>query len=166
MATILGDSGIIGSFGADFAALNQHLFGYISFIYLFVLGIGAYALYRRGCFDMRCTEVTVSYILLFFSLQILQAIVGSGELRGVFGSNFVDFTVEYIGYFGVWVFFLMSLLLSMVMILDKSVGEMGQPLRNFNFSIPSMLLLTRRVKTEEEPAVRTRKSKARLETAT
>ncbi len=152
MATILGDSGVIGSFGADFAAFNQYLFGYISFIYLFVLGFGLFSLYRRGRFDMRSTEVTVAYILLFFSLQIFQAIIGSGELRGMFGANFVDFTVEYIGYFGVWVFFLMSLALSMVMILDKSVSEMGQPLKEMNFrlSMPSLPLLPRRSRADEE----------------
>ena len=166
MATILGDSGVIGSFGADFAAFNQYLFGYVSFIYLFVLGFGLFSLYRRGSFDMRCTEVTVAYILLFFSLQIFQAIIGSGELRGMFGANFVDFTVEYIGYFGVWVFFLMSLVLSMVMILDKSVSEMGQPLKEMNFRlpIPSLPLLPGKPKTEEEAVEevpqRTRKAKA------
>jgi S-DNA-T family DNA segregation ATPase FtsK/SpoIIIE len=163
MATILGDSGVIGSFGTDFAALNQHLFGYISFIYLFVLGFGLFSLYRRGRFDMRCTEVTVAYILLFFSLQIFQAIIGSGELRGMFGANFVDFTVEYIGYFGVWVFFLMSLVLSMVMILDKSVREMGQPLKQLNFRL-SMPLLPRRSTADEESVEevpeRTRKVRA------
>ncbi|MBU1643046.1 DNA translocase FtsK 4TM domain-containing protein, partial [bacterium] len=163
MATILGDSGVIGSFGTDFAALNQHLFGYISFIYLFVLGFGLFSLYRRGRFDMRCTEVTVAYILLFFSLQIFQAIIGSGELRGMFGANFVDFTVEYIGYFGVWVFFMMSLVLSMVMILDKSVREMGQPLKQLNFRL-SMPLLPRRSTADEESVEevpeRTRKVRA------
>jgi len=167
MATILGDSGVIGSFGADFAAFNQHLFGYISFIYLFVLGFGLFSLYRRGRFDMRSTEVSVAYILLFFSLQIFQAIIGSGELRGIFGANFVDFTVVYIGYFGVWVFFLMSLVLSMVMILDKSVSEMGQPIREMSFrlSMPSLPLLSGRSKTDEEVVEeapeRTRKAKAK-----
>jgi len=130
MATILGDSGIIGRLGADFAAFNQELFGYLSYAYLFVVCIGLYFFYRRSGFDVRRAEITVAYVLLFFSLQILQAIVTSGELRGMLGANFVDFTVEYIGYFGVWVFFLMSLVLSLVMIFDKSVGEMAQPLRD------------------------------------
>ncbi len=129
MATILGDSGIIGSFGADFAALNQKLFGYLSYIYLFVAGIGAYFLYRRQGFDVRRAEITVAYILLFFSLQIFQATVTTGDLRGLVGSGFVDFTVGYIGFFGVWIFFLMTFILSLGMIFDKSVGEMAQPLR-------------------------------------
>ncbi len=140
MATILGDSGIIGSFGADFATLNHELFGYLSYVYLFVMGLGVYFLYRRAGFDVRRAEIVVAYILLFFSLQILQATLTIGELRGAMGSSFVDFTVGYIGFFGVWVFFLMSLVLSLVMIFDKSVGEMAQPLKEAGsrFSMPSL----------------------------
>ena len=70
MATILGDSGIIGRLGADFASFNQELFGYLSYVYLFVAGIGLYFLYRRPGFDVRRAEITVAFILLFFSLQI------------------------------------------------------------------------------------------------
>ena len=81
MANILGDSGIIGSFGADFAALNQELFGYLSYIYLFVFGVGVYFLYRRAGFDVRRAEITVAYILLFFALKIFQATVIRGALR-------------------------------------------------------------------------------------
>ena len=152
MATILGDSGIIGRLGADFAAFNQELFGYLSYVYLFVAGIGLYFLYRRPGFDVRRAEITVAYILLFFSLQIFQATVSLGELRGVLGANFVDFTVEYIGYFGVWVFFLMSFILSLVMIFDKSVGEMAQPLASVRFRIPvpSLPAPSRKEKEEED----------------
>ncbi|WP_345974062.1 DNA translocase FtsK [Sulfurimonas sp. HSL3-7] len=152
MATILGDSGIIGRFGADFASLNQDLFGYLSYVYLFVAGIGLYFLYRRPGFDVRRAEITVAYILLFFSLQIFQAMVSFGELRGILGASFVDFTVEYIGFFGVWVFFLMSFILSLVMIFDKSVGEMAQPLTSVRFRIPvpSLPAPSHKEKEEEE----------------
>lgn len=150
MATILGNSGIIGSIGSDFATLNQELFGYLAYIYLFVLGLGFYFLYRRAGFDVRRAEITVAYILLFFALQIFQAIVTSGELRGAIGSSFVDFTTTYIGYFGVWVFFFMSFILSLVMIFDKSVGEMAQPLKDAGsrLSLPSLSSMPR--KTEDE----------------
>jgi len=168
MATILGDSGIIGSFGADFAALNQELFGYLSYIYLFALGIGAYFLYRNSGFDVRRAEITVAYILLFFSLQIFQATVTGGELRGLLGADFVDFTVTYIGYFGVWVFFLMSFILSLVMIFDKSVGEMAQPLKDVGsrLSMPSLPSLPKKVQEDEEvievKPIRKRKSRAKV----
>ncbi|MDA3946411.1 MAG: DNA translocase FtsK [Helicobacteraceae bacterium] len=152
MATILGDSGIIGSFGADFAALNLLLFGYLSYIYLFIMGIGVYFLYRRDGFDVRRVEITVAYILLFFSLQIFQATITSGELRGVIGSSFVDFTIGYIGYFGVWVFFAMSFVLALVMLFDKSVGEMAQPIRDAGSRL-SLPLFSRKADEEEEEVI-------------
>ncbi len=166
MATILGDSGVIGSFGADFAALNHELFGYLSYLYLFVLGLGVYFLYRRSGFDVRRAEITVAYILLFFALQIFQATVTTGELRGLLGADFVDFTVTYIGYFGVWVFFLMSFVLSLVMIFDKSVGEMAQPLKNAGsrLSMPTLPSLPKKAEVEDDEVIavkpiRKRKSK-------
>jgi len=170
MATILGDSGIIGSLGSDFAALNQSLFGYLSFVYLFVLGIGLYFLYRREGFDVRRAEITVAFILLFFSLQIFQAIVVTDVLRGALGADFVDFTVAYIGFFGAWVFFVMTFVLSLVMIFDKSVGEMAQPLRDAGarLSLPTMPSLPKREPKEdiEEEVIdvkpiRKRKTKAK-----
>jgi len=170
MATILGDSGIIGSLGSDFAALNQSLFGYLSFIYLFVLGIGLYFLYRREGFDVRRAEITVAFVLLFFSLQIFQAIVVTDVLRGALGADFVDFTVAYIGFFGAWVFFVMTFVLSLVMIFDKSVGEMAQPLRDAGarLSLPTMPSLPKREPKDdvEEDVIdvkpiRKRKSKAK-----
>ncbi len=170
MATILGDSGIIGSLGADFAALNQTLFGYLSFVYLFVLGLGLFFLYRGRGFDMRRAEIAVAFVLLFFSLQIFQAIVVTGALRGALGSDFVDFTVTYIGFFGAWVFFVMTFVLSLVMIFDKSVGEMARPLREAGsrLSMPSLPSLPKREpkeEDEEEPVVvkpiRRRKPKAK-----
>jgi len=168
MATILGDSGLIGTIGADFSALNQNLFGYLSYVYLFVVGLGLYFLYRRSGFDVRRAEITVAYILLFFSLQIFQATVTSGELRGVLGGDFVDFTVAYIGYFGVWVFFLMSFVLSLVMIFDKSVGEMAQPFRDAGsrLSMPTLPSLPKKAEADEEvidvKPVRKRKSKPKV----
>ena len=170
MATILGDSGIIGSLGADFAASNQTLFGYLSFVYLFVLGLGLFFLYKGRGFDMRRAEIVVAFVLLFFSLQIFQAIVVTGALRGALGSDFVDFTVTYIGFFGAWVFFAMTFVLSLVMIFDKSVGEMARPLKEVGSRLSMPSLPKREVKEEyeevEEAAVvkpiRRRKSKERV----
>ena len=170
MATILGDSGIIGSLGTDFAALNQELFGYLSFVYLFVLGIGLYFLYRREGFDVRRAEITVAFILLFFSLQIFQAIVITDVLRGALGADFVDFTVAYIGFFGAWVFFVMTFVLSLVMIFDKSVGEMAQPLKDAGarLSLPTMPSLPKREPKDDDEEkvidvkpIRKRKSKVK-----
>jgi len=156
MATILGDSGLIGSFGADFARINHEFFGYLSYLYLFVVGLGFFFLYRRGGFDIRRAELIVAFLLLFFALEIFQATVVTNDFRGSLGADFVDFTAAYIGYFGVWTFFVMAFMLSIVMILDKSVGELIQPMRHMGFklTIPSMPTFSNHSQTQEEDEIR------------
>lgn len=129
LATIIADASIIGSYGALFAEGNQYLFGYLSYFYLIVAEFGVFALYRNPRFDVRRAEIAMAFLLLFFSLQILQGIVVEDELRGLLGGSFVDFTEPFIGAFGVWVFWAMTFILSMVMIFDKSVGEMALPIK-------------------------------------
>ena len=129
MATIIGDSGLIGSYGAAFARENQFFFGYLSYVYLLVLLVPVFYWYRTPGFTQRRMEQTVAYVLLFFSLQILQALLVSGtELRGTLGGSFVDFLSPYIGLFGVWVFWVMATTVSVVIVLDSSVDELLAPL--------------------------------------
>jgi S-DNA-T family DNA segregation ATPase FtsK/SpoIIIE len=153
LATIIADASVIGSYGAYFAEGNRYLFGYLSYLYLIVAEVGIFALYRNPGFDVRRAEITVAFVLLFFSLQILQGIVVEDELRGLLGSSFVDFTKPYIGSFGVWVFWAMTFVLSMVMIFDKSVGEMAQPIKTSLTAAPFSNPVKRiELKTEENKA--------------
>jgi S-DNA-T family DNA segregation ATPase FtsK/SpoIIIE len=153
LATIIADGSVIGSYGAYFAEGNRYLFGYLSYLYLIVAEVGIFALYRKPGFDVRRAEITVAFVLLFFSLQILQGIVVKDELRGLLGASFVDFTEPYIGSFGVWVFWAMTFVLSMVMIFDKSVGEMAQPIKTSLTTAPFSNPVKRlELKTEEKKA--------------
>jgi S-DNA-T family DNA segregation ATPase FtsK/SpoIIIE len=144
VATIIGDSGLIGSYGAAFAHENQLFFGYFSYVYLLVLLVPVFYWYRTPGFSQRRMEQIVAYVLLFFSLQILQALLVSDmELRGTLGGSFVDFLAPYIGLFGVWVFWVMASAVSVVIVLDKSVDELLAPLAE---------LLKRPERTSEKPA--------------
>ena len=129
VATIIGDSGLIGSYGAAFARENQLFFGYLSYVYLLVLLVPVFYWYRTPGFTQRRAEQSVAYVLLFFSLQILQALLVHGpELRGTLGGSFVDFLTPFIGLFGVWVFWVMATVVSVVIILESSVDELFAPL--------------------------------------
>jgi S-DNA-T family DNA segregation ATPase FtsK/SpoIIIE len=154
LATIIADASLIGSYGALFAGGNHYLFGYLSYLYFIVVEIGIFALYRRPGFDVRRAEIAVASVLLFFSLQILQGIVVEDELRGLLGASFVDFTEPYIGSFGVWVFWAMTFVLSMVMIFDKSVGEMASPIKD-SLTVAAFSKPVNRIeqKTEDRKAV-------------
>ncbi len=123
-ATILGDSGIIGSYGATFASYNHQYFGYISFIYLLLLLIPLYFLYKNPRFDARKAEVIMASFLLLFSALLAQALLVENQFRGKIGADFVDFLAPYIGSFGLWIFWVIITLVSVVIILDKSTHEL------------------------------------------
>ncbi|MEN4053221.1 MULTISPECIES: DNA translocase FtsK 4TM domain-containing protein [Sulfurimonas] len=122
-STIFGETGLIGSYGASFALYNREYFGYISFVYLFVLLFPLYHLYKYTKFEFREAEVLIASFLLFFSFLLAQGLLIENEYRGKFGADFVDFLSPYIGLFGLWVFWTIITLVAAVILLDKSSAE-------------------------------------------
>ncbi len=134
VATILSDAELIGSFGSLVASYNHQIFGALSYVYLLVLIIPLYYFYRHPMVSSRGIELMVAYALFFFSLLIFQAMVAENEMRGSFGGNFVDMLAPYIGLFGVGVVWLMTLSLSVILIVDKGIDELLQPMKAFIFN--------------------------------
>ncbi len=122
-ATIFGNSGLIGSYGAVFASLNHTYFGYISYVYILTLLLPLYSFYKNTAFNIRKLEVVVASFLLLFSFLLAQAMLVNNDLRGLVGADFVDFLSPYIGLFGLWIFWLVITLVSVIIILDKSTQE-------------------------------------------
>jgi len=150
LATIIGDAGTIGKVGSVFAVENKYLFGYLSYAYLLVLLIPFYFLYRKPGFTPRRAELAVAYLLLFFSLLIFQAILVENTLRGMIGGSFVDFVKPFIGLFGIWIFWIMSTSVSVVIILDRSVDELFASLKEVVSSMSMPRLRDYDKETEEE----------------
>ena len=124
-ATIFGESALMGSYGATFAAFNREYFGYISFVYLFILLAPLYYFYKHTKFLFREFEVTIASFLLFCSILIAQGLLITNEYRGKFGGDFVDFLSPYIGVFGLWVFWFIITLVAIVILADKSISEIS-----------------------------------------
>jgi len=122
-STILGDTGLIGSYGTIFATHNQTYFGYIAFVYLFALLIPLYYFYKYTKFDFRESEIFIASFLLFCSSLLAQSLLVDNAFRGKFGGDFVDFLSPYIGSFGLWVFWFIITLVSIVILLDKSTSD-------------------------------------------
>ena len=131
VSTIFGDSELMGSYGSVFASYNQHLFGYISFVYLFALLIPIYFLYKNTTLDFRKAQIVIASILLFLSTILAQSMLVQGELRGKLGADFVDFLSPYIGLFGLWIFWMMITLVSVVVLLDKTTQEISSIIIGF-----------------------------------
>ncbi len=137
LATILGSSGLIGSFGSAFAEFNHRTFGYLSYVYIFAMMAPLVYWYKSHDFSLRSIEVTVASVLLFFSLLIFQGMLVENSFRSTIGGSFVDFTSPYIGLFGVSIFWIIASLVSIVMIMDKSITEITQSIKYiFGFNKP------------------------------
>jgi len=132
-ATIFGDSGLIGSYGATFASYNHQYFGYISYAYLLSFLVPLYFLYKNSSFSFRKIEVTVASFLILFSLLLAQAILIENDFRGKFGADFVDFLAPYIGLFGLWVFWFIITSVSSLILSDKSIDEIAGIVKNMIF---------------------------------
>ena len=122
-ATILGDTHLMGSYGALFASYNQLYFGYVAYLYLFVLLFPLYFIYKSSSFDLRRAQISLASFLLLFSSLLAQALLITEGLRGEIGAEFVAFLSPFIGYFGLWVFWFVITFVSILMILDATAGE-------------------------------------------
>jgi len=122
-ATVLGDTALMGSYGVKFAEFNHTYFGYISYVYIFTALIPLYIFYKDTTLNIRKFELVITSFLVLFSSLLAQAILVDSELRGVLGGDFVNFLEPYIGVFGLWIFWIIITLVSVVIIVDKSAHE-------------------------------------------
>ena len=153
-ATVLGDTALMGSYGALFATYNKLYFGYVAFVYLFILLTPLYLTYKNSQLNFRKAELIVASFLIFFSFLLAQGLLVTNELRGKFGGNFVDFLSPYIGLFGLWVFWLIITCVAIVIILDKSTHEILTLIRSFVATqVASVLSSVKETKSSEPEEV-------------
>jgi S-DNA-T family DNA segregation ATPase FtsK/SpoIIIE len=131
IATVIGDASIIGSYGAGFATANVYAFGYVAYMYLLLLMVPLFYFYKGQSDLKRQLEMGGIFTLLFFALLLFQAMVVEGEYRGRFGSAIVDFLSIYIGSFGLWISWIMIMAVSMIIVLEQSLGELLKPFKDY-----------------------------------
>ena len=130
ISTFFGESGLMGSFGTTFSLLNQRYFGYISYIYIFILILPIYILYKKPNFTFRTLEALIALFLLFFSALLAQALVTDSDLSGKIGSDFMNSLAPSIGIFGVWMFLLIIVFIATLILLDKTAKELIALIKN------------------------------------
>ena len=131
VSTIFGDSDLMGSYGAVFALYNHHYFGYISYVYLLLLLIPLFIIYKNTTFDFRRAQIVIASFLIFCAALLLQSLLIIGTFRGKFGADFVDFLSPFVGTFGLWVFLFMITAVSIVIFLDKTTSQIFDDIYNF-----------------------------------
>ncbi len=124
MATLLPEAGFVGSFGAIIGTWNQIWFGYVSYVYPFMLIIPALYFYRNSEIGARKIEIILSAILFTFGVLIFQAVVVNSNLNGYLGFSIVEILESFIGILGVWLFIIAIASLSLSIILNTTADDM------------------------------------------
>jgi len=130
VSTFFGESSLMGNFGATFAITNKLYLGYISNIYIFMLLIPTYKIYKNSELTFRTAEIAIASFLLFFASLLAQALILDAPMNGKLANGFVDSLNPYIGVIGIWMFFLIIVFSSILIILDKTANELSQMLHN------------------------------------
>lgn len=126
IATIVGESGMVGVLGQQFAILNLSIFGYLGYVYLLFLLYPAYYFYKNPTLDFRKLELVIAGSLGFVSLLLAQSLLLHS---GLFGNSVVHFLQNFIGVFGVWILVIGCLLLSILVATQSNIDILFKQLQ-------------------------------------
>ena len=112
---------MVGTFGTYIGTHNLELFGYFGYIDFLFLLYPLFVLYRLRRFEDFEIESFAAWTLFLFSLLILQALVTDPPMEGWIGGSIVGFLHPFIGDAGVWLFWLMTLTLSGVILWGEKI---------------------------------------------
>ncbi len=114
-------SSMVGTFGTYIGMRNLELFGYLGYLDFIFLLYPLYRLYRLEKFEDFEIESFAAWLLFLFSLLILQALLFKPPMDGWIGGSIVGFLHPFIGDAGVWLFWLMTVTLSGVILWGESI---------------------------------------------
>ncbi len=117
-STIFHSAETVGQIGKVYGDTNINLFGYLAYIDLLILLYPLYQLYtdRRLLKDI---GFYVGWIMLFISLIILQSLVVDRYSCGTIGLALYQFLYIYIGKAGLWLTWLLSMVIGFILIVDE-----------------------------------------------
>ncbi len=121
ISTIWPEFSFVGSVGKAIGIFNREVFGFISFLYPFLLVIPAYFLYKSPKITQRRVEISISLLLFFFTVLMIQAAISNSPLKGYIGDIIVKSLQNYIGYAGVWLFIIVTALLSSIILFNLNL---------------------------------------------
>ena len=102
---------------------NQTWFGYVAYVYPFLLILSALFFYRDSYMSARKVEIILSFTLFGFAILIFQATVVSSGLSGYLGFSIVEVLESFIGILGVWLFIVVITIISLGIILNTTADD-------------------------------------------
>jgi len=130
VSTFATGSSMVGKIGSNIGVYNKAIFGYLSFIYPFLLIFLSIFLYKNEDIELGKTSVILPSLLVLFSVLLFQAHVVDGLYYGAMGGYIVNFLHSYIGGAGIWIFILSLFTLGAILLKDVIHLDF---LEDFNF---------------------------------
>ncbi len=116
-----------GEIGSVIGLYNRVFFGYLAFIYPYVLIVPAYFVYKDPHMRLERSRIWIPAIILFLAFLMLQAKLVESSYLGVLGSRIDTVLTKYVGNVGIWVVILGLILTSAVFLANATI-------ENFSFS--------------------------------
>ena len=116
-STIFHDTKLAGNIGGIVGSTNIELFGYLAYINIFLLFYPLYQLYKHPK-HFKQLDFYAGWLLFFVSMIVLPALIFDKPASGLLSDEISAFLLPYIGKAGMWLFWLMILSLSLVLIVD------------------------------------------------
>lgn len=118
-STLFHDSQIVGKVGKVIGETNIEFFGFVAYINLLILLFPLCKIYKNSNL-IKQLDFIVGWLLFFIGLFLLGGLLFSPDNAGYVGFNLVDFLVPYIGKLGLWLFWFMILVMSLILIVDDN----------------------------------------------
>jgi len=109
---------MVGQIGKVYGETNIKLFGYLAYVNLLILIYPLYAIYKDKR-RLKNIEFYVGWTLFLISLIIFQVLVVNIYRSGTIGLGIYDMLYPFIGKAGLWLTWLLSMLVSFILILDE-----------------------------------------------
>ncbi len=116
---------MVGALGSAFGHFNQRTFGFIGYLYPFMLLFPVYLVYKNSKISDELLKFSWVGGLFTFSLLLFQAKVFSTKYEGAIGRWSNHFLQDYIGNIGVWLFIISSIILSITLMMNASFEDIS-----------------------------------------
>jgi S-DNA-T family DNA segregation ATPase FtsK/SpoIIIE len=116
-----------GKVGSVIGLYNRVFFGYLAFVYPYLLIIPAYFVYKDPHMRFERTRIWIPAGILFVAILMFQAKVVNSSYLGIMGSRIDTFLTKYVGSVGIWVVIFGLLLTSAAFLANATI-------ENFTFS--------------------------------
>ena len=117
-STIFHSTDMVGGIGKAYGEANLELFGYLAYIDLIIILYPLYKLYRNRDL-LKKIDFYVGWMIFFISLIIFESLVLKFSQVGSVGITLKLFLLPYIGKAGLWLLWLLTFMISLVLIFDE-----------------------------------------------